>query len=423
MKLYEKMAPQLQDIGEKIKGAKRVLPGEPLSAGWGQFLDAEGHKEQVGPYGTCSAILFDQILNLGAPVDDDVANLVERFWNDPDENQKLRNQNVRLAYLILSLARVDHPKLVKVRGEAVELLVERQLSDGAWGDWATAGTKGPPRQETTAWIILALVRANVATDAVDRAQQYLLRFVGPDQDSHSSISDFAAASLLSTLPSGKAPSKLKYRVKTALRLFEKGQAERISFFDYFENPGGNEPPSLKRDYLCYPAILPFALMTYGLTAQAKFSGQYAAASARILLAQNLQEMVGGAQYYELPGAARAASVDQAAIAVAFESLRDSEFFFDHWLSLLRPMVSWVKESLLTRVLLPLLLAILALFAIQDPDQLLLLVPNAPWIDRTSIQTAITTYENSIRLIAGVYLFFANSTPGRVWGYIRDRWLR
>ena len=120
-------------------------------------------------------------------------------------------------------------------------------------------------------------------------------------------------------------------------------------------------------------------------------------------------MVGGAQYYELPGAARAASVDQAAIAVAFESLRDSEFFFDRWLSSLRPMVSWVKESLLTRVLLPLSFAILALFAIQDPDHLLLLVPNAPWIDRTSIQTAFTTYENPIRLIAGVYL--------------RDRWLR
>ena len=92
MKLYEKIAPRLQDIGEKIKGAKRVPPGEQISAGWGQFLDAEGHKEQVGPYGTCSAILFDQILNPGAPVDDDVANLVERFWNDPDENQKLRSE-------------------------------------------------------------------------------------------------------------------------------------------------------------------------------------------------------------------------------------------------------------------------------------------------------------------------------------------
>lgn len=423
MRLHEKIAPLLQDIGEKLKGAKRSKSGGTPMAGWGQFLDAEGHKEQVGPYGTCSAILFDQALNPGAVVDDDVVNLIDHFWHDPTETKKLRNQNVRIGFLVLALARVQNEKLTDIRDEAIALLKERQLSDGAWGDWVTTDKKGAPRQDTTAWVTLALFHAGTATAEVKKAQMYLLRFVGPDGGTDSSISDFAAAVLLSTLSPGSAPSKLRIRVKAELRSFEKTDAERISFFDYYENPDDAEQLSLKRDYLCYPAILTFSLLTFGLSKHSKLLDLYAASTGRILLASKLNEMVKSSQFYELPGAARAASVDQASIALSFDNLRNAEYFFDRWLATVRPFFVFLNQSLLARVVVPFVLAVVALFAIQDASNLLLLVPDLAWIDRTEIATAIGNNDSSIRLVAGVYLFFANSTPGRIWSHLKDRWLR
>lgn len=422
MSLHDAIAPRLQDIGERIKGAKRADPNNHEVSGWGQFLDVEDHKEQIGPYGTCAAILFDQTMNPSSAVDSDVAAQLVRFWDDPAENKKLRSQNVRVAFLVLALARIDDPELSRIKREAVESLVERQRSDGAWGDWSTSEKSGPPRQETTAWIILALHRAGLAHDAVAKAQDYLLRFVGPP-GSRSRLSDFAAATLLATLQKGKAPRKLRSRAKEALRRFDDGLSERISFFDYSDNPDGNERPSLKRDYLCYPALLPFALLTFGMTKHARLFSHLIAARSRIVLSQNLHEMIGTGQYYLLPGASSASTVDQAAIALAFECLRESEYFFDERLAALRPVVSWIKRSLIFRFILPIAAALVALFAIQNPLHFLWIVPSWSWIDQTAIETFIRANENPIRLGAGIYLFFANSTPAKVINFVRERWLR
>ncbi|MEP4991157.1 MAG: hypothetical protein ABJV68_26215 [Paracoccaceae bacterium] len=368
-------------------------------------------------------MLFDQILNPDSKIDDDVEKQIDLFWNDPAESLRLKSQNVRVAFLILALANVDQDKLNAIRDEASALLVERQRVDGAWGDWATENGSGPPRQVTTAWILFALSRANADKHVIKSAQEYLMRFVGADEGSRQSISDFAAASLLETLPKGEAPARLLARTRAMLRQFGSVLAERISFFDYAETSVANEPPSLKRDYLCYPALLPFALMTAGLTRHSGFFGQYFAAKARITLAESLERMVGSGQYYVLPGAAKPSTVDQAAMALSFNSLRDSERFLDLRLSKLKPIFSAVRENVLTRVVVPLFAAVFALIAIQDPDHLLWFVPAWTWIDKSEIQLVLTIYDTQIRLGAGVYLFFANSTPGKVYGYIRDHWFR
>lgn len=420
MALNETIAPQLHDIGERIKRAKRDDPKDRSISGWGQFLDVEDHKEQIGPYGTCSAVLFDEIMNPGAAVEDEVVAQVERFWDDPNENRKLRSQNVRIAFLVLALAGTDNKTLARIRDEAVAILEQRQRPDGAWGDWAAAETSSPPRQETTAWILLALHRAGVATGTISKAQEYLLRFVGPPSN-RSSISDFATAALLETLDKGKAPRKLLSRAMKSLKKFDDGLSERISFFDYLEISDGNEPPILRRDYLCYPALLPFAFLTSGITKHANLFGHLIAARSRLALSQSLEEMVGAGQYYLLPGAARASTVDQAAIALAFECLRKSEFFFDQKLAALRPIFSWIRRSIIFRLIIPIAAAIVALLAIQNPLLLLWLAPSWSWIDKNAIALFITTNENAIRIAAGIYLFFANSTPGRVFTYIKERW--
>lgn len=419
MELSDSIAPQLHAIGESIHGAKRSNPKEKGISGWGQFLDVEEHKEQIGPYGTCSVILFNQIMNPEAEVDRDVVAQIKRFWEEASENRKLRRQNVRLAFLIVSLAGLNNPDLVRIRDEAVQLLLQRQNQEGAWGDWAINGSDGSPRQETTAWILLALNRLGTATEAVKSAQGYLLRRVGPS-GTRSTISDFAAAVLLETVERGRAPRNLISRAKSALRRFDDEGTERIQFFDYFEESNGDESPRLKRDYLCYPALLSFALLTSGLTKHSRFLGQLVAAKSRISLSVYLQEMVGSGSYYILPGAARASTVDQAIIALSFECLRNSEAFYDSKLLSIRPIISIVKQNILFRLVLPILMSTIAIVSIQDPGHLLWLVPDWTWIDRKVIEREINDSKDLIRIVASVFLFFANSVPGNVVEYVKGR---
>jgi len=181
MKLTEDISPQLHDIGSKIQRAIRSNPDDQNASGWGQFLDAEGHKEQIGPYGTCGAVLFGRILEPSIPVSEKVACQIEKFWSDPAESEKLRSQNVRVAFLVFSLSGTQNEKLKLILTKAVDVLKARQRGNGFWGDWSNGANdaSAPPRQETTAWILLALHREGSATETVTKAQQYLSSFIAP----------------------------------------------------------------------------------------------------------------------------------------------------------------------------------------------------------------------------------------------------
>lgn len=420
MSLNKDVAPHLHAIRTRMQASKRNDPNNQGVAGWGQFLDAEGHKEQIGPYGTCAAILLNRILQPETAEDDDVIAQVERFWDDPNESRKLKSQNIRVGFLVLALAGTNDKRLQRVSEEAINTLVGRQRQDGAWGDWEDGKTTAPPRQETTAWITLALHRAGATQEAVDKAQRYLKSFVSSVGD-HSALSDFATAVLLKTLAPGQVPRKLLLRARVALNTFKRGDFERISFFDYLENPGGIEPLSIRRDYLCYPMVLPFALTVSGFTQKARWVDMVTSLSSRVKLAQCLQDMVGNGNYFKLPGAAFASTVDQAAVALAFENLRESEKFFDAKIAAVRPFISWIKRNVFVRMIVPVALAVVALTAIQDPKLLIIGVPDWSWIDKNALSTFLANSEVSIRLAAGVFLFFANSIPGRLWAFIKERW--
>ena len=318
------------------------------------------------------------------------------------------------------MAGTNNQRLQRVSQAAIATLVERQHEDGSWGDWAYRENKAPPRQETTAWIALALHRSGADEQALSRAQEYLRSFVSSVGD-HSTLSDFATAVLLQTLAPGQVPRKLLSRARTTLKTFQKVDFERISFFDYLENSGRNGPPSIRRDYLCYPAVLPFALMTSGVTQHSGWIGMVASSSSRVRLAQCLRDMIKNGTYFQLPGAAFASTVDQAAVALAFENLRDSEKFFDAKFAAVLPFLSRMKRSMIIRIVVPLALALVALVAIQDPKLLIKAVPAWSWIDKTPILSFLTNNEGPIRLVAGFFLFFAKSIPGHLWAFAKERW--
>jgi hypothetical protein len=420
MQLTEAIEPSLHALRTQVQAAKRVDPNDPSLAGWGQFLDAEGHKEQIGPYGTCAAILLNSILTPGVAEDAAVVSQIEKFWDDPAENKKLRYQNVRIAFLVLALANCADTKLKRVLQEAVELLKGRQRADGSWGDWADDTTSAPPRVETTAWILLALNRAGAASDAIGAAQKYLNSLVSGVGNS-AAMSSFATGALLITLPKGKATTKLLASAHAALREIERGDLGQITFFDYLENPGGNEPKRVRRDYLCYPLVLPYALLTAGVTKQSGWLSGLLSAPKRLKLSDTLKVMIGNGSYFRLPGASFPSTVDQAAVALSFDKLRHSEYALDARFSALRPFISWITKSFVFRVAVPLTLAFAALVSIQDPKLLASPIPQSwTWIEKSKVTAYLGENEKNIRLIASMFLFFVSSMPGRILTFVRER---
>ena len=410
----------MNPIFTKLKSGSRKLartdPNHTSRSGWGQFLDAEGHREQIGPYGTCSAILFTKTINPQAEIDENVVAQIMQFWDDPTKTGKLKSQNIRIAFLVLALADLGHPELTRIREEAINTLIERQRSDGAWGDWASQGASGPPRPETTAWMLLALHRAKADAGAISKAQDNLLKFVDPS-GSRSATSDFSAAVLLETLNEGLAPPKLIAGIRNALKRFDVAESERIRFFDFNESLDNNEPLRLRRDYLCYPPIYAFALMTSGMKKHATFTTWLVALRSRVALSCYLQDMVGTGEYYIQHGAAHAATVDQAFISLAFQCLRNSEDALDEHFAALQPIFPWVRFFF--RFVIPVSLASIAIVAIQDPRHLAWPFSKLEWFGEAKIDEAISSNSWAIRVLASLYLFFANGSPNRIWSYVKE----
>lgn len=124
----------------------------------------------------------------------------------------------------------------------------------------------------------------------------------------------------------------------------------------------------------------------------------------------------------LPGAVRAATVDQAVVAMAYELLKLSEATFDGVVARVVPYFSRIRQNVFIHLVLPLFLTFAALVAVQDPRHILLLVPEMTWLDREAMASSINRNEKLIRLVASIVIFFAAPVPARTWAYIRDRWL-
>jgi hypothetical protein len=248
-------------------------PEFPDAKGWGQFLSAE--HLQVGLYGTCSEILVKTVASRQSPIDKGVREYLVCLWrNRQGETERYFNQTVRVAFLVLALARVADPQLLQLRAEAMDELTERQRPDGAWGDWGSGDA--PPRIETTAWAVLALMylQDHKAEASARLGAQYLQRQVSAVQHIDQTFDAFILGVVLHTLP----PSEIGGRVlKATIKVLTDSSPSndlQIYFFDFTAGAGAER--QLRRDFLCVPRFFGYCLLasapSFGSNRDSPFAG-------------------------------------------------------------------------------------------------------------------------------------------------------
>lgn len=365
MSAMEELGSRVRAIASEVENNIRGNPDNPEEAGWGQFVDAQAHYKQIGPYGTAAGLLLLSVSKPQAAVDQRAIAQVETFWRQRNLNTKLFRQNVRLAFLVLSLAKTQDPSLVAVRDAVVNKIRGRQLPDGAWGDWydTEGNNPSPGRPETTAWVVLALSRVDANDPDAMRAAEYLQQHLkGTGQ--FRSLSAIGVAAALSILPRNHQISELRERAHNLIRSFEVDQEEHISFFDYVKPaPNGMR---MARDYLCFPAFYSLSLLVNGLLRGARRLELLWLTLKRMRVVELLTRTVGNGHLYKLPGARFAATVDQAMIALAYEQLAENPSAIDPSITFLRPKLDWVSESWIFRAILPVLVVVFAIVTLESP---------------------------------------------------------
>ena len=320
MKTYKDIPHLLTGLCDKFLASRRTNYSDPRLAGWGQFLDAENHSDQIGTYGTSAAILFSKIAQ--NPVDDaGVAAQLEHFLSSPEAAPKLLVQNVRLAFMLLALSTHSDQSFRQLRERVFGLLTSRQLGNGAWPDaFSTDYTvPGYPRPETTAWVMLALHRSGDGQDALRKARKYLADQIA-NNTTPNALTPFSLGALLYTWDDSPVPARLRMLAHRALAKLYRSTDEGISFFDYLRSSGTKPKPRIARDYICYPNLLPQALLLDGLSRISKGATGLKLSRQRFVLLQIIHSCVRNQHFFKHSGAVYASSVDQALLALSFEIL-------------------------------------------------------------------------------------------------------
>lgn len=400
-------------IATDIQSEIRPDPNAPARAGWGQFTGV-AHAHQIGPYGTCAGLLT---MSVGAlPPDNRAVAQMEHYWSS-GSGGKLYRQNVRLAFLVLALSKIQDASSKRLCDAAANELRTRQLQDGSWGDWWDDGGNPPPgRSETTAWVVLALGRANPTDAAAIKGAKCLA-----DQATASGpfeiLSPIAVAAATSVLPRNQQPDSLRKRAHYLVQNIQMDRAENISFFDYINPACGSR---LARDYLCFPAFYPLSLLINALLRESHFLKVPRLAAARMRGIERLAAMIGSGGLYRLPGARFPATVDQAFVALSYEQLAQNPPSIDPWVARLRPILSWARNSYLTRVVAPLLIITFAIVTLESPAAVPEAMQSISGASLERIITSIKENESIVRLLVAIVLAVFPQIPSSVWTFIKGK---
>ncbi len=263
---------------------------------------------------------------------------------------------------------------------------------------------------------MALHRCGRTEENVTKAQEYLKNLVRAGRSV--TLSSFAKAVLLYTLPKGAKLKSLKLSASDFISSFGDQSTETISFFDYLE-PGQNDQTTVKRDYLCYPSLLTFSLMVAGLSKHGSLFSVLKNASVREALAVELSTALSNDTFFRLPGAKYAATVDQAAIALAYEHLSVSRARFDRLGNLFVELTNKLKRSWFVSTVAPAALVVLAFWILNTPDFALKLA-SASWVSGLNLDNWVLANETKMRLIASIVPFVCAYLPGYVYQRVRNR---
>ncbi|MGO7769834.1 hypothetical protein ACC736_32885 [Rhizobium ruizarguesonis] len=413
------LADRIKLIALEVQKNPRVNPDNDHETGWGQFIDAPAHSNQIGPYGTCAALL---LLSLALPqtsVPETVKAQLRAFWDEPPASNKLTKQTVRLAFLALCFAKTTDASLATLRDEAIKTLLARQLSDGGWSDaWHEETIHQTSKTDATAWVVLALLRAGSQDRAAKKGAEFI-QYQLTDDEGANNVSAIAVAAATSALPTSEQTSKLRKRAALLLKTSEVTQEEHISFFDYAETTGGKM--RLARDYLCFPAFYSQAHILTGLQKTKNPLKYVWVRLHRIRYVERLLTLVplkGGA--YRLPGASFAATVDQAIIGLVHETLEQSPTSFDLAFRILRPISGWLSGSVFIHVVVPILVIAVAVATTTDIQAVPKLLKAVTDIDTPKITEFLGLNADAIRIVITLFLVLVPSLPSYVWGFIRKK---
>jgi hypothetical protein len=336
----------------------RTSVSDPTQKGWGQFIAAEHHSHQIGLYGTSAGILVKTIASSQTQIDHAVQKYLSEQWNlRHNQSQKYFNQTIRLAFLILALARAEDQLLKTIRDEAVKELVGRQRRDGAWGDWAQDGEErsAPPRAETTAWAVLALTRLNESstknelTNGARFLQLQALSFARIEAE----VDPLVLGVILQASPHVEIDPRVHRAAVAFLSQERPGPELHIYFFDYVLNETAVQ--QVKRDYLCVPRFFAYCLLAGAPTIGHK---TVSPESLRVALAHwraiKQLEAILESEPLRTSQSRYPATVDQAFVALAVEYLARRSLRFGYFFDIGIPVFRSLRQNFVVRVLFPLL---------------------------------------------------------------------
>lgn len=407
---------RLGEIADVIEASPRRDETGSLE-GWGQFVDAAAHTHQIGSYGTAAALLVLHTADATYNVNERVVAQIEKLWGGNSRaSQKLRTQNVRIAFLVICLSKVTNPKLLAVRQAAVDALRSRQMQNGAWGDWNHDTEPPQARLEVTAWVALALDMVQPRDPSAERGAEFLLeeqRAAGQSKR----LSQLAVGAALAILPKEKAESLL-FRAKEMLRQTAIDDSEAIAFFDYIEDVEGGT--RISRDYVCYPEIFATSLLLRGALKNSGPIGALGLSFRREEAIGKVLALIDDARPYKLRGAKFAATVDQAMLCLTYDNLVRSRSRLSKFAALISPMHSWLSDGWIGRVILPTIFLGAAGATLEDPTSVVQLSEMVSRTELDGAETWVKDKESPIRVVVAALLALSSNLPASIWRFVRQR---
>jgi hypothetical protein len=407
-------------LAQQFDQTLHAPPEKPVEKGWGQFLSAEHH--QVGLYGTCSGVLVKTIALPSSPIDEGITTYLARLWGERHGNaERYFNQTVRLAFLVLALARVQVPQLVILRAEVVKELVARQRTDGAWGDWG--GGDAPPRVETTAWAVLALARLQEAitnSNAV-RGAAYLQAQVLAVKYIAQTFDAFILGVILHVLPEVELNQRVPSAALQVLGSARPTNDLQIYFFDFPTHSGDGQ--EFRRDFLCVPRFFGYCLLatapSFGPNLTSVTGFRVGVAHQRSL--DHVEAILVGEPLHS-SRSRYPATVDQAFVALSAEYLAERKLRFSRLIRIVRSLYGWMQGNLIVRIILPLAIVTFLGLLAKDPETgakfaIRLLGGNAP-----SLSALVKEYSDIIQF-AAISVGFLVSEPlvESFYRFIKNKW--
>jgi hypothetical protein len=408
---------RLRGVAQEIQNAVRSSEDD-LFRGWGQFVDAPAHSHQIGTYGTSAAILALLSSDANHPIDQRVLDQVENFWDEHTTNgAALRRLNIRLAFLVLCLANTGNTRLRVVCDNAIAELKNRQQQNGAWGDWHHPTEIAPPRSEITAWVALALARADENCPSAQAGAKYIFSELA-GAPSSLRLSPIAVGAALTILPANRLSPELVFQARRLISEIGGGDQEYISFFDFVrQTPDRGQ---MGRDYLCFPSIYPLTLAIRGLYRRPFAHFRPGCIALRFGALSQLLELLSGGRTYRLRGARFAATVDQAMLYLACENLERCESRLDPLAKWLVPIGRWAKNAWTIRVVTPLAILACAMSTLEAPTALLELIEFFPRIELATAKQWVDLHESVVRLSAATILIVTSSLSASMHSFVRRK---